>query len=258
MGIDYTSVTEMAGDEVSGEQLERLCHRYYWSGEYCQGREVLEVACGTGPGLGYLAKRSKSLCAGDYTRSILAVTRKHYGNRIPLLQFDAQEMPFEDASMEVIIIFEAIYYISNIGRFVADCRRVLRPGGQIIIATANKDLFDFNPSPFSCEYLGVIELGEVFSIHNFSAEYFGYLSVKDVSWRQRVLRPIKKMAIALRLIPKTTHGKKWLKKIIFGNLTYMPAEVEDDAMKYQEPVSLPAGQADTEHKVIYCVATIND
>ncbi|MCD6265910.1 MAG: BrnT family toxin [Deltaproteobacteria bacterium] len=28
-----------------------------------------------------------------------------------------------------------------------DCVRVLRPGGKVLIATANKDLYDFNPSP---------------------------------------------------------------------------------------------------------------
>jgi len=29
---DYISVTEIAGDEVTQEQIDRLCNRYYWAG----------------------------------------------------------------------------------------------------------------------------------------------------------------------------------------------------------------------------------
>ena len=44
---DYLSVTEISGDEVTKEQIDRLCNRYYWAGRYCKGRDVVEVACGT-------------------------------------------------------------------------------------------------------------------------------------------------------------------------------------------------------------------
>ena len=47
---DYSTVTEVGGDDVSRAQVERLCHRYYWAGAYCLGKDVLEVACGTGAG----------------------------------------------------------------------------------------------------------------------------------------------------------------------------------------------------------------
>ena len=32
MAADSSTVTELACDEISHEQLERLCHRYYWAG----------------------------------------------------------------------------------------------------------------------------------------------------------------------------------------------------------------------------------
>ena len=31
MDNDYISVTEIAGDEVTQEQVDRLCNRYYWA-----------------------------------------------------------------------------------------------------------------------------------------------------------------------------------------------------------------------------------
>ena len=47
MEVDYSTVTEIAGEDISQEQLERLYHRYYWAGNYCEGKDVVEVACGT-------------------------------------------------------------------------------------------------------------------------------------------------------------------------------------------------------------------
>ena len=127
MDDDYITVTEIAGDEVTQEQVIRLCNRYFWAGNYCAGKDVIEVACGSGQGLSYLSGISKSLEAGDYSGDILAIARKHYEDRIKLRQFDAQDMPFEDQSKDVIILFEAIYYIPDPEEFIKECLRVLRP-----------------------------------------------------------------------------------------------------------------------------------
>jgi hypothetical protein len=42
---DYLSVTEISGDEVSQEQVDRLCNRYYWARKYCKDKDVAEAAC---------------------------------------------------------------------------------------------------------------------------------------------------------------------------------------------------------------------
>jgi len=102
---DYISVTEIAGDEVTQEQIDRMCNRYYWVGEYCRDKDVVEAACGSGQGLGYLSRIARSFEAGDYSDEILSIARQHYGERISLRQFDAQDMPFEDKSKDVIILF---------------------------------------------------------------------------------------------------------------------------------------------------------
>lgn len=253
---DYVSVTEIAGDEVSREQVDRLCNRYYWVGQYCFGKDVVEAACGSGQGLGYLAGIARSLEAGDYSDEILFIARRYYEKRIALKQFDAQEMPFADKSKDVIILFEAIYYIPDAERFVRECARVLRPGGRVLISTANKDLYDFNPSPHSYKYYGVVELNDLFARHGFKTEFFGDTPVGEVSMRQRVLRPIKKLAVMLGVMPKTTGGKKWLKRIVFGGLVEMPAEITAETSQYVEPTRISPSRPDTEHKVIYCIASL--
>ena len=256
MNIDYLSVTELSGDNVSKEQVDRLCNRYFWAGQYCNGKDVIEAACGTGQGLGYLSKLSRSLIGGDFSQKILDQAKAHYKDRIVFRQFDAQEMPFEDNSADVIILFEALYYIPSIERFLNECRRVLRENGKVLTVTANKDLPDFNPSPHSHQYFGVVELEQIFKIHGFSVSCFGDTPVSSLTLRQKILRPAKKMAVKFGLIPKTMHGKKLLKRLVFGGLVKMPAEISEEMAAYQEPTPIDLLRPDRVHKVIYCAATV--
>jgi ubiquinone/menaquinone biosynthesis C-methylase UbiE len=252
--IDFHAWTEAGGTEVSREQVERLCHRYIWAARRCRGKDVIEAACGTGAGLGLLAGVSRSLRAGDFDQTNLSVVRQHCGDRVSAQRFDAQAMPFADASADVVVLCEAIYYLPDPSRFVTECRRVLRPGGEVLIATANKDLYDFNPGPHSHTYYGAADFADLFG-PDFKVACFGHLSFADVSFRQRALRGVKRLAVKLDLMPKTQAGKKIFKKFVFGKLVTMPAEVRGDMIAYTEPPLLPPEQPDREHKVIYCAAT---
>ncbi len=255
MSNDYLSVTELAGDDVAVEQVDRMCQRYYWAGTYCHGKDVLELGCGTGQGAGYLAGLASSYRAGDYSEKILGIARAHYGERIKFQQLDAQQLPFENGSFDVVILFEAIYYLPSAERFVSECRRVLRSGGKVLIATANKDLYDFNPSPHSNTYYGVSELQDLFRRYGFDATFFGNTPMDSLSRRQRILRPVKKIVANSGLMPKTMAGKKMLKRLVFGSLVPMPAEIVAGMVPYVDPVPIPADRPDRMHKVLYCVAT---
>jgi SAM-dependent methyltransferase len=254
---DYVSLTEIAGDDVTSEQVERLARRYYWAASYCGGKDVLEVACGTGQGVGYLASVARSMTAGDYSGALLGIARRHYGTRFDLKEFDAQQMPFADAAFDVVVIFEASYYIPDLDRFFAEARRVLRPGGTLLIATANKDLFDFNPSPHSHRYLGVVEFKRELARHGFSTTFFGDTPVAEVSARQQLLRPVKAAAAKMGLIPKSMKGKKLLKRLVFGGLVKMPAELTAQTAPPVAPAGLADDRPDTTHKVLYCAARLD-
>ncbi len=256
MTHDFTSVTELPGDDVTAEQVERLVHRYYWAGEYCRGKDVAEVACGAGQGLGYISSVARSLRAGDITPALVAQARAQYAGRIDIAELDAQNLPFADASLDVIILFEAIYYLPMPARFVDECLRVLKPEGTVLVVTANKDLYDFNASPFSQQYFGVVELADLFGTAGFQCEFFGITPVNRVSVRQRLLRPVKALAAKLNLIPKTMAGKKTLKRLVFGKLVTLPAEIKPDAARYVPPVKLSPRKPDHIFKAIYLVAKL--
>lgn len=255
MAKEFATVTEIAGDDVSQEQIERLCHRYYWAKSYCSDKDVLELACGTGQGLGYLASYASKLAAGDIDTTSVAKARNYYGSRVHIEVMDACATPFPDETFDVILLFEALYYLEDAGRFVCEARRILRPGGQLLVATANRDLQDFNPSPFSVRYHGARELQDLCETHGFNCSLFGYWPYRQAPFRQSILRPVKRLAVSLGLMPKTMQGKKLLKRLVFGRLVPMPFEIRAGQVPFLAPHPISGAHPDTIHRVIYCAAT---
>ena len=256
MTAEFVDITEIEGQPISQEQLMRTCHRYYWAAQYCVGKDVLEVACGAGQGLGLLKPRARSIVAGDISPEVLETAKRTYGDSIPLEIFGAEDLPFPAKSIDVILMFEALYYVRDTTEFFAEARRVLRPGGELLIVTANKDLYDFTPSPYSKRYLGVCELRQELSASGFESDFWGLIDTRTVSVRQRILRPVKGIVTKFGLMPKTMSGKTWMKKLFFGKMAVMPADIIDAPFDYQEPTPIPATFADTIHKVIYCNASL--
>lgn len=250
----YVTVSEIPGSGATADQLAMLYTRYHLAAEASGGKDVLEVACGAGIGLGYLARRARAVVGGDYDEVLLGYARAHYGNAIGLLRLDAQALPFADRSFDVVILFEALYYLAAPERFVAEASCVLRPGGILLISTVNRDWPGFNPSPFSHRYLSVPELHEVLAVSGFAVELYGGFPVGAQTARGRAIYAARRMAVALRLIPRTMRGKERLKRLIYGRLIPLPHEVDDGMAQAGELVPLPPSSPAPGYKVLYAVA----
>jgi SAM-dependent methyltransferase len=253
--MSYVTVTELPGTMASREQLQRMVNRYHFASKYCGGKDVLELACGAGIGLGLLKECSRSLIAGDIDAEILEVARRN--NSVECRVMDAQELPCEDKSFDVVILFEAIYYLKEPGRFVGECKRVLRDGGYVIVSNPNKDLPDFNPSPFSYMYFNPPEFKRLFEPFGFTVECFGDAPVVSDGLKSKMMTMAKKSAVAFGLMPKTMAGKQWLKRVVFGKLEEMPPCVTAIALEPQALRDLDPNAPDHRHKVILCLASLS-
>lgn len=107
---------------------------------------VLDVACGTGDLTEAFARAGAAKVTGlDYTPEMLDVARqrlavkratsagKRWGDRVTYIQGDAQALPFPDASVDVVSIAFGIRNVGVPARAIAEFRRVLRPGGRLVI-----------------------------------------------------------------------------------------------------------------------------
>lgn len=104
------------------------------------GARVLEVGCGRGialPALGALC-RPVELVGVDVDPELLGEARRHISDSqidCDLVCADVREMPFDDASFDVVIDFGTLYHVARPADGLAEVARVLRPGGLFIEET---------------------------------------------------------------------------------------------------------------------------
>jgi len=109
-------------------QRERLIPR-------AAGR-VLEIGVGTGLNLPlYDRARVEAVWALDPSEAMLArADRQRAGAPVPveLLRAPAEQIPLEDASVDTVVITYTLCTIPDPARALAEARRVLRPGGELL------------------------------------------------------------------------------------------------------------------------------
>jgi len=259
MTESYSTVTELPGNKASKEQIERMYHRYRFASSFCDNNnDVLEVACGAGMGLSYLAKKANKVVGCDIDEKILKYPRDTYKNRdgIEIKQADAQNLPFEDNSFDLVLLYEAIYYLPEPEKFINEAKRVLRDNGILIICTVNKQWSGFNPSPYTFKYFNASELYDLTGNGFVKTELYSAYPVSKDSALEGIVSLVKRVAVALHLIPKTMKAKEFLKRIFMGKLSPIPREIEDGIAKYDEPKLIPHNTEDKEFKILYSVAYI--
>ncbi|HVM01240.1 MAG TPA: SDR family NAD(P)-dependent oxidoreductase, partial [Acidimicrobiales bacterium] len=98
------------------------------------GRRVLDVGCGRGGTVALLAERFGAEAVGvDLAPEAVAFCRR--AHRHPGVRFevgDAEHLPFGDASFDAVTNLESSHTYPDVRAFLAEVRRVLRPGGWFL------------------------------------------------------------------------------------------------------------------------------
>jgi SAM-dependent methyltransferase len=149
---------------------------------------------------------------------------------------------------------EAIYYLPDRQAFARECHRVLRPQGLLLLCTANKDLPDFNPSPFSFSYPNPPDFADLLRPLGFQVECFADSPVDYGNRKQKFLSGIKKAMVHFDLMPKTMAGKKIFKRLVFGKLGPLPPELKEDLGSSPHPKPISCDRKNTTHKVLFALA----
>jgi ubiquinone/menaquinone biosynthesis C-methylase UbiE len=137
---------EFTGERiVPGKTSEALFReheeRYVFAGQHVAGKDVLDIACGTGIGTDYLRKTGAARCWGiDIDPVAVAYAQAAYGD-CAFTQGDATQIGLPNSSIDVVVSFETIEHIRDQEKFVVECGRVLRPGGKFICSTPNTTIY---------------------------------------------------------------------------------------------------------------------
>ncbi len=110
---------------------------------------VLDVATGAGHTAFGFAPYVCEVIATDVTPEMLAEGEKlkaEYGIHAQRVEFrisDAHDLPFEDESFDVVTCRRAAHHFVDIDRALREMRRVLRPGGRLVIDDRSVPADDF-------------------------------------------------------------------------------------------------------------------
>ena len=126
-------------DQYHFEKLHHLPRLIAFDGY--RGRKVLEVGCGAGTDLVRFARGGAIVTGVDIAASAIELARRNFeqqGLTADLREADGEQLPFPDGSFDFVYAHGVVQYTANPEALVAECHRVLKPGGEAVFQAYNR------------------------------------------------------------------------------------------------------------------------
>ncbi|NUO54651.1 MAG: class I SAM-dependent methyltransferase, partial [Polyangiaceae bacterium] len=93
-----------------------------------------------GAAASYLAAGSRSLTCIDTIAPMIDAAKKRLGEHahVRTLVADVHDLPFSEESFDSVLLFHTLTYVERPKRAVAECARVLRPGGRLVVLSLDE------------------------------------------------------------------------------------------------------------------------
>jgi ubiquinone/menaquinone biosynthesis C-methylase UbiE len=99
----------------------------------CRHQRIVDVGCGTGLMSAKLAATGRRVLGVDLSTSMIAQARVRTNARVNFLRADAENLPLEDAGFDAVVNLISFHHYPNPDKAIAEFRRVLRPGGRLVL-----------------------------------------------------------------------------------------------------------------------------
>jgi ubiquinone/menaquinone biosynthesis C-methylase UbiE len=125
------------------------------------GRQILDAGCGSGPLFAALRDRGAIVTGFDSSTKMVELARQRLGADAALHVADVgSPLPFPDGAFDDVIASLVLHYLEDWTAPLAELRRVLRPGGRLIMAVNH---------PIICKLID--PKADYFATHKWSEEY---------------------------------------------------------------------------------------
>ena len=130
----------------------------------CAGAVVQETGCGEGYGADLLATVARRVVALDYDVPTVRHVAAAYP-RVHAVRANLAALPLRPSTVDVVASLQVIEHLWDQPGFLAECARVLRPGGRLLLTTPNRLTFspgrDTPLNPFHTREFTAAELAEL-------------------------------------------------------------------------------------------------
>ncbi len=132
--------------ELQGDiELEHL-HRYLIAKQLTLNKRVLDIASGEGYGSALLAQSAISVVGVDIaTDAVAHATAKYRADNLEYRLGSCSVIPLADHSVDVVVSFETIEHHDEHEAMMCEIKRVLIPGGLLVISCPDK--FEYSDRP---------------------------------------------------------------------------------------------------------------
>lgn len=100
-----------------------------------RGKEVLDIACGTGVLTEQFVRMGADVTAIDIAPKAVELTKKRlelYHLHANVVEGDAQQLPFPDNAFDFVCAWGCLMHMPKTEEAIAEIHRVLRPGGKVL------------------------------------------------------------------------------------------------------------------------------
>ncbi|MBI3999787.1 MAG: class I SAM-dependent methyltransferase [Candidatus Omnitrophica bacterium] len=149
--------------------------RYVFVQGLCQDMRVLDVACGTGYGVHYLAGFAEQIIGIDQSWEAVSYAYEHYRREnTAFYVMNAGTLGFRDKSFDVVCSFETIEHLRNVEFYLGEVVRILKSNGVYLVSSPCVKETTLTPeNPFHCQEWSVLDFETLLKRYFGSVRLFG-------------------------------------------------------------------------------------
>lgn len=153
--LPLTGERTVPGVAVENYWFQRHVVAYELAAARYRGRVVVDAGAGEGYGTDLLGRTAADVVGVELVADVVAHARRAYPSR-RFVQADICDTGLEPGSADVVVNLQVIEHLPDVPRFLAESRRLLRPGGELCVATPNRLTF----TPHSHEPTNIFHVEE--------------------------------------------------------------------------------------------------
>jgi SAM-dependent methyltransferase len=130
--VDYDQIAPTYNRRYAEDELSDTAKTLLDLAESIDAEQVLEVGCGTAHWLSVLGAVTDQLYGLDFSPGMLNQAQ-HRRRPLRLMRGRAGQLPYADASFDLVYCVNAIHHFQQQASFVSEAWRLLRPGGALAV-----------------------------------------------------------------------------------------------------------------------------